>query len=156
MKMSPQRIFFALSLGLVWLLFQNCSPLKNHLIQEPSSTSGHQEKSPEIIVAFGDSLTRGSNPKNPSNTGIKGYAPYLQNLMGPNYLIVNCGIGGQTTADALPRFMEMLNGDYTNCSLDIIDSPTTAAFYDFTHLQGMPPKQVLLWLGTNNLLKNSP
>lgn len=104
-------------------------------------------------MAFGDSLTRGANPKSPANTGIKGYAPKLQELLGDRYLVINCGIGGQTTTDGLARIDSLLAGDYSQCSADTVDSASTAAFYDFSAIIGKPPSTVFLWMGTNNLLQ---
>ena len=113
------------------------------------------EQKSRIIVAFGDSLTRGSNPKNPANTGAKGYLPYLSSQFNEDQFL-NCGIGGQTTRDAKPRYSEILLGNYTNCTQDNKESDSTANFYDYTKYQGKKPDVILLWLGTNDVLKNEP
>lgn len=157
MKVKVVLVCFLLA-GLL-LFFQNCAGIRSELgeLSQPASTFVPPVSStPKLVVAFGDSLTRGANPKNPSNTGVRGYVSALQALLPANYRVVNCGIGGQTTADAWPRYQEILRGDYTNCSEDIVDSASTAAFYDFSDIQGTPPDVILLWLGTNNLLKNTP
>lgn len=140
------------------MLFQNCAPMKT--LEKVASSSNSDiddvdKDTRKLVVAFGDSLTRGSNPKNPLNTGAKGYVPYLQAQF-PNIDFLNCGIGGQTTNDAKARYLEILNGDYTNCSQDIVDSDSTANFYDFSTFQGKKPDHILLWLGTNDVLKNNP
>ncbi len=133
------------------IFFQNCSPMN----VTNSSKISSEDLSNTLIVAFGDSLTRGANPKNPANTGIKGYVPFLEAKF-PNTHFLNCGIGGQTTSDAKRRYIEVLDGDYTNCTQDTVDTINTAAFYNYDSYNGQRPNQILLWLGTNDVLKNTP
>lgn len=106
----------------------------------------------EIVVLVGDSITRGANPYNENNTGIKGYAPYLQEAF-PDYDILNCGIGGETTEDILLRIDDISNGNYENCTLDTVDSETTMNFYDYSEYEGRKPSKILIMAGTNDVLQ---
>jgi lysophospholipase L1-like esterase len=108
----------------------------------------------QIIVAFGDSLTRGANPTRPQNTGKKGYAPLLKTKLGGNVIILNCGIGGETSRDGLKRFEEILSGEYKNCTKDTVDSSNTRAYYNYDIYNGKRPSKVLLMMGTNDLLQD--
>ena len=154
---------FTLIAGALGIYFQNCSvnTLATSGSNESPSTGAMATASPvalqkKLIVGFGDSLTRGANPKNPSNTGLKGYVPLLQNQLGDEFEILNCGIGGQTTFDAKLRFFEISQGHFANCTLDISESENTAAFYDYSRYEGRSPDTIIIWLGTNNVLKNAP
>lgn len=139
-------------------LYQNCSPQFQSVPLSaaevvPEDIEQLPTAKPKLIVALGDSLTRGANPKNPANTGVKGYVPFLQEELGAGYEILNCGIGGQTTAQIRERLEQIVLGDYQNCSLDVAETSNTAAFYDFSKYQGQVPDTVLLLAGTNDLLQ---
>ncbi len=145
-------VVILLPLSALVIAFQNCAPMSVMSYSSSEWSSGEEK----IVVAFGDSLTRGSNPKKVGNTGAKGYVPFLEDKFEDNVSILNCGIGGQTTQDAKSRFEEILNGNYDNCSKDLVDSSNTAAFYSFEEFTGKQPTHILLWLGTNDVLKNLP
>lgn len=113
-------------------------------------------KNLKTVVAFGDSLTRGHNPKDPENSGIKGYVPSLQQKLPEGTDVLNCGISSQTTRDARSRFSQILRGDYSNCSLDTYDSYNTSAFYNFSSFQGKKPDLIIFMMGTNNVFTNNP
>jgi acyl-CoA thioesterase I len=93
---------------------KNASPSTNTQETEPSvpssTVSPAAAKAPAdnrpVIVAFGDSLTAGYG----ADPG-KSYPDYLQkdlDLAGYNYHVINAGISGNTTKDAVDRLQDVL------------------------------------------------
>ncbi len=118
-----------------------------------SSEDSNIDNPPDIIIAFGNSITRGGDPTNEYNTGIKGYVPYLQDRL-PENIILNCGVGGETSKRAIVRFDDIIFGEYSDCTKDIIDGENTKEFYDYSIYEGIKPEKILIILGTNDILQN--
>ncbi|WP_300363246.1 arylesterase [Hydrogenimonas sp.] len=101
MNLSKMEIIALIVVIFIGLHFYNKHKMENEIFEETTETATYFGDKPPVIVAFGDSLTAGTG----ATEGFS-YPAQLSQMLGID--VINAGVPGETTANALRRLPSVL------------------------------------------------